>query len=226
MRYAAIAIVLALLSQTAAAQTELFSKTEVISKDPAKVRQFIASQPIGQKLNVFQNTGPNSALVHIGVLSKVEADTFEITDDKRARTFAYAAVTGVSKVGGPVEKKGFWKRVGNKVQTSLAVAAIFTLLAVTYPVDLAVGQSTNAKARALEREIAKSLPQGSASSQVVAFLDARKIEHSGVYRNQLGKLTLGGTIRRGWGYYISLVFLFDEADRLTDCDIAVFQDTL
>src|SRR5689334_25412282 len=95
MRYAAIVIALALLSQTAAAQTEVISKTRVISKDASKIRQFVASQPMGQQLTVC----PDARTFYLGVLSKVEADTFEITDGQRTEKFAYAAVVSVARTG-------------------------------------------------------------------------------------------------------------------------------
>lgn len=211
MRYIAIWIILALLVPTVVGQSI------VVSDDVAQIRQFVAQQPIGQKLYVY----PKTAAYRIGILAKIDAEGFEITVGKRVERFAYSVIAGVAVAQGPQgitsEKGRFWKRVGQGLQTAGAIAFIGPFLLVFYPAAKVTGGFANAKAKVLKKELAKALPTGSSKSQVIAFLDSRKIEHS----EEINQIE--GSISRGFGYYINLTFRFDEKDRLLDSKVSVSQ---
>lgn len=83
--------------------------------------------------------------------------------------------------------------------------------------------------RALKKEIKKNLPLGSTASQVIAFLDARGIDHSELatedylsdYPGETDLRLIRAAIPRvkqgplvEWGIFMS--FRFDEKDRLID----------
>ena len=211
MRYVAMLIVLALLATTAVGQSVLFSD------DASKIRKFVEQRPLGQKLYVYMKTGP----YRLGMLAKIDAETFELTFEKRVEEFAYSAVAGIaeyySNPNVPPEKNSFWKRVGRGFEKAFAITTIGTLLVAFYPVAKLTGQFANAKAKALKKELAKTLPTGTSKSQVIVFLASRKIEHSE------GLNQIEASISRGFGYYIDLTFRFDERNRLIDSKVNVIQ---
>lgn len=231
MRTIAMLIVLALLSTTTVGQTI------VVSEDVTKIRQFVAKQPIGKKLYVY----PKTTSYRIGILAKIDAESFEITVGKRTEKFAYSAVAGVAEAQDPKgttsEKKTFWKRVGRGLQTGFAIAVIGTFILASYPTTLLSEQGTKVKARSLKKTIAKSLPMGTSKSQVIAFLASKKIDYSerraaksglpdvlaGQTKNpnQIDALIPGHNWFSLYTYSVHITFSFDDADRLIDSKVDV-----
>jgi len=226
MRYIAMLILAVLLSATANGQT-------LFSNDASQIRQFITAQAIGQRLNVY----PNKRGYLSGTLVRVGEEDFEIAIGKRLEKIPYSTVPGVAvieAIKGTEKKRKFLTRVGGAFQTSLAVAAIGTLFIASYPTTTLAGRSADAKADALRKEIASTLPQGSSKAQVLNFLDSRKIVHDDLhivtshysYPAQENIRLISASIPRPnrfsfFEYQIDITFRFDEAEHLIDSKVGV-----
>ena len=92
----------------------------------AKVKTFITQQGIGEKARVTINTKNKTEIK--GYVSKVEADTFDVTDPKtgKANTVSYA---DVSTAKGRGMSKG-WK-IGIVVISAVAIVAIVVAVSVS-----------------------------------------------------------------------------------------------
>ena len=97
-------------------------------------------------------------------------------------------------------------------------------------ITLLVSSCDGISAKSVRRDIEKNLPFGSTVSQVVAFLDKRRFEHSVLtthvvdqrYPGEQGlRLIAAGIRKQGWLFekFVGVSFRFDEHDRLTDYKI-------
>ena len=226
MRHVAMLLISVLLATTAFAQSQAYTE------DPSQIPQFVAKQPLGQKLYIKLKTGK----YRDGALTRINADSFEITFKKKVEKIAYAEVALIAAVpASPTPapaKLSFWTRVKYGALTGVAIAGIGAILAISYPSTLASDGATKVKAKSLRKAVAKSLRPGASKAQVMAFLAAQKIDPADITAakgDQPDPLT--GQVKKinqivasldghNWFAYhtnfVHITFFFDDADRMTD----------
>lgn len=232
MRYVIILILGALLSTT------IFGQTPEDPRYASQIRSFVIDfkKRMGKpwELQVTLKTGERM----VGILTTVGEQDFGIRVANQSTNINYSNVDSIGTYWPKSDKDTGWKRVGRGLQTSFAVAAIGTILLVTYPATALAERGANAKAKSLEKEIATSLPLGTSKSQVISFLDSRKIKHAEVKFSKpnlaqpgTGQLNVkinqvSASIARGSGIYVQMTFDFDDADRLIEHKGVVLEDSL
>ena len=229
MRYVAMLLMLALCATTTFAQSQDYTQ------DASQVPQVVANQPLGRKLYIKLKTGKFLD----GVLTRINADTFEITFKKKVEKIAYTDVAAIVASSAapdpPTQKKSFWKRVGYGFQVGFAIAAFGTITLASLPTTTLSDRATKTKANSLRKKIAKSLPPGTSRSQVLAFLSANKIQYSEpqlspssqpfALAGQPGKTNQIQVSIPGHNWFsfytnsIHLTFFFDDKDRLIDSTV-------
>ena len=230
MRYVTTLVLVALLSTT------IFSQTPEDSRYSSEIRASLINlkKRMGKnwQLEVSLKTGERI----VGVLTTVGEEDFELRVVNQSRRILYSNVEGYGTYW-PENDTG-WKRFSQRLLTPFAVAGLGAILLVTYPAIALAERGANARAKALEREIATSLPLGTSKSQVISFLDSRKIKHAearfsipnvaqpGTGQTNVKINQVSASIARGSGIYIRLTFNFDDADRLIEHKVVVLEDSL
>ena len=225
----AVALVIVLASLPSIAVAQMTAQTW-----DAHTRSLISEcQRRGWSVKVTLKSGETL----IGKKVNAGQDSFQITVGREVKTIAYSDVRGAGSYF--TQSKTLWSRLGRGLEASVGFVAIGTLVVVSYPTTKLAEHKADASARELEQQIKATLNNGSSKSEVIAFLNSKKIGR--------GKLTVqdtassGGTpikqnlidavltLRNGFSfdaYYIHLVFYFDGSDRLTDHKVEVVADSL
>jgi len=168
---------------------------------------------------------------------KVTLKSGETLIGKKVNTIAYSDVRGAGSYF--TQSKTLWSRLGRGLEASVGFVAIGTLVVVSYPTTKLAEHKADASARELEQQIKATLNNGSSKSEVIAFLNSKKIGRgklifqdpasSGGTPIKQNLIDAVLTLRNGFSfdaYYIHLVFYFDGSDRLTDHKVEVVADSL
>ena len=228
MRYVTMLILGALLSTT------VFGQMPEDSNNAAQIRSFVVDckKRMGKpwELQVKLKTGERI----VGILTTVGEEDFGIKAGNQSTNISYSSVDSIGTYWPKSDKDTVWKRVGR----GLAIAAIGTILLATYPATALIERGAKAKAKALEKEIATSLPLGTGKTQVIGSLDSRKIKHAeakfskpnlaqpGTVQLNVKINQVSASIARANGIYIQMTLNFDDADHLIEYKVVVQEDSL
>jgi hypothetical protein len=173
----------------------------------------------------------------IGKRVKTSQDSFRITVGTEEKTIAYSDVQGAGSYF--VKSNTAWNRLGRGLETAVGFAALGTFVVVSYPTTKLAEHRADARAREIEQQIKAALNKGSSKSEVIAFLNSKKIGRgkltfqdsasSGVNPMKPNLIHAVVNLRNEFSfdaYYIQLVFYFDGSDRLVDYKVDVVADTL
>lgn len=227
MKSAAILIVLILMPA-------VLAQTKEQSSHDSRFRDLIADcQRRGWSIQVTLKSGEKL----IGKPRNVAQDTFRIAAGKEVRTIAYSDVRSAGSYF--AKSNSVWSHLGRGAEASVGYAAIGTFVVLSYPTTKLAEHNANKRASAIDKQIKTALPLGSSKTDVIAFLNSKKIgdakitfrDTSSISENLMSGNFITAVIRCHNGfsietYYIQVTLYFDEPDRLTNHKVEVRSDSL
>jgi len=227
MKSAAILIVLTLMPA-------VLAQTKEQSSHDSRFRDLIADcQRSGWSVQVTLKSGEKL----IGKPRNVAQDTFQIAAGKEVKTIAYSDVRSAGSYF--ATSNSAWSRLGRGVEASVGYATIGTFVALSYPTTKLAEHNATKRADAIDKQIKTTLPLGSSKSDIIAFLNSKKIGDAKVtFRdsrsisdnpNNGNFITAVIRCRNGFSieaFYIQMTFYLDGSDRLTDYKVQVISDSL